>query len=361
MKEINMLGSLSSAGGGEQSLCDIANAFRRAGWKVNLYPWASVSPKHKDTEVLEKYDFSSGRIYSHMKSDLPLFFYGNDQIYSFVKEEKTRELIDKCSSLCVGINFTNGGIVNVDWMADKFRGALFLNREKERDFLNRRSHSLRNVRTRTMTPPVDISKFDAPLNPRTPGTPFIVLKHCRADIRKFVVERNKDGGDAPHLWQKHCPKITDAVLYRRLLARYPNIVFEFMHAPAAVKKEFEGVDRMVFREFDSMPVPDYLSRGHLYFYRLSNHCRDQGPRAIVEAQAAGLPVITENRDGPADRIIHGDTGFFALDHLDVERWIDKLYQNEEYRFDMAREARKHMCLSASVDNWVDEMATIFNQ
>ena len=40
---------------------------------------------------------------------------------------------------------------------------------------------------------------------------------------------------------------------------------------------------------------------------------DQGPRVIVEAMAAGLPAIAENRDGAADRVTD-ETGWLLDSH-----------------------------------------------
>ena len=53
-KEINVLASLSSKGGGEQSACKVVELLRNAGWKVNFHPWDTV---HKNY-LKEKFDIS---------------------------------------------------------------------------------------------------------------------------------------------------------------------------------------------------------------------------------------------------------------------------------------------------------------
>jgi ADP-heptose:LPS heptosyltransferase len=57
----------------------------------------------------------------------------------------------------------------------------------------------------------------------------------------------------------------------------------------------------------------YLSTGNLFWYLLPPGYTDQGPRVIMEAMAAGLPVIAENRDGAKDRVTP-DCGWLINSH-----------------------------------------------
>ena len=57
----------------------------------------------------------------------------------------------------------------------------------------------------------------------------------------------------------------------------------------------------------------HMEKACLYWYLLPPGYTDQGPRVIVEAMAAGLPVIAENRDGARDRVTK-QTGWLIDSH-----------------------------------------------
>ena len=65
--EINLLASLQSSGGGEQSAVAIAEILRAAGWIVNFHPWDRVDKKFATLELLGS--FKSG---AAIKPDIPL-------------------------------------------------------------------------------------------------------------------------------------------------------------------------------------------------------------------------------------------------------------------------------------------------
>jgi glycosyltransferase involved in cell wall biosynthesis len=50
------------------------------------------------------------------------------------------------------------------------------------------------------------------------------------------------------------------------------------------------------------PIPEFLSKGNLFWYSLPDGYSDMGPRVILEAMASGLPVIADNWGGAVDRV-----------------------------------------------------------
>ncbi|MBU2249205.1 MAG: hypothetical protein KKD77_20830 [Gammaproteobacteria bacterium] len=132
-KEINLLGNLNSSGGGEQSLVTIAGMLRKDGWKVNLYPWSTVNDRFRDVEVMPR-SFKDG-LGSSIVPGVPLLFYANDCVWDFVKEGQ--DVVDRSSSVIVGINYANGSLPKAEWLAKsgKLKAVIFQNEEKKQEFI----------------------------------------------------------------------------------------------------------------------------------------------------------------------------------------------------------------------------------
>ena len=109
---------------------------------------------------------------------------------------------------------------------------------------------------------------------------------------------------------------------------------------------------MVFHRWDSMPVTEFLRRGHVYLYRTSNMWRDQYPRVVAEALAAGLPVLTEPRDGTKDRVEHGDTGFHCVHFDEYLLALRTLKRKEDTRKAMGMNAKEWAKKNLDPKKWV---------
>ena len=112
---------------------------------------------------------------------------------------------------------------------------------------------------------------------------------------------------------------------------------------------------MRFFGWNEIPVTEFLSRGHVYLYRTSNHWRDNYPRVMAEALAAGLPVIGEPRDGPRDRIKHGDTGFYATHYDEYVLHLRTFYRKEKLRHAMGMYAKDWARSNLHPRRWVYEI------
>lgn len=359
-REINLLGNLNTKGGGEQSLVMIAKLLKENGWKVNLFPWGSVHDDFKDIEKMPV-SFSSDteawgdEMAEKMTPGLPLLFYANDCVWDFPKFAE--EVVEKSSMLIVGINFMLGGFKKCDWLSrsGKLRAVIFQNTEKREEW-QAQAIGYPDTELIVMYGAIDLDKFyEVCPSQRKDKEPMIVLKHCLDDNRKYVTEQSKNGGSKCHIWQHHFPKELDTKFYSRLLKDIKNVNFEFMKAPKELSEHFKNEKRMKFWDWNEIPVTEFLARGHVYLYRTSNHWRDNYPRVMAEALAAGLPVIGEPRDGPRDRIKHGDNGYLATHYDEYELHLRTLYRKEKFRHAMGMHAKDWARANLHPRRWVHEI------
>jgi len=346
---INLLGNLNTSGGGEQSLCTIAKILGDAGWKVNLYPWSSVHKNYQDLGLnIMPVSFKDGI------KDLsgPLLFYANDCIWDFVKS--AQELVKQASSLIISINYCNGTLPKAEWLAKsgKLKAVIFQNKEKQEEF-DRTAIGFEDTKLITLFGAIELDKFlEVCINKRK-DEDLVVLKHCVADYRKYITKESENNGDRLHIWQKNLHKELDTRFYARLLKDTKKTRFEFMEAHKELEEEFKNEPRMVFHKWDSMPVREFLSRGHVYLYRTSNMWRDQYPRVVAEALAAGLPVLSEPRDGTKDRIEYGDTGFYCVDYDGFLYALKLLQRKEDYRHKIGMNAKDWARQNLDPKRWAE--------
>jgi len=339
-KEINFLASLSSKGGGEGSACEIVRLLRKNGWIVHFFPWDKTHDSWKDVER-SKYTFLNGMSES-MVSDIPLFFYANDQIGRFL--ERGEEIVNKSSLLIVGINYINSGLPKSRWLhkSGKLKAILFQNKEKREEFI-RDQIGFENTELVVSFGAIQLDKFLllCPKKREKREEDFLVAKMCTPDSRKYVTKESLNQGKKIHLWQKKFSKELDTKLYSRLLHDTPkNVKFQFMEAHKELVDFFKNESRMIFYKWNEIPVTEFLEKSHCFFYRTSNAWRDMYPRVLGESMATGLPSIVENRDGPASRIIHGETGFFACHYDEYLLHIKTLERKMDLQYEMGNAAKQ---------------------
>ena len=363
-KEINFIASLQSRGGGEQSACKIVELLRSAGWKVNFYPWAKKHEKFNNVET-EKYSFHTDneKLKNEMPSGLPLLFYGNDQVNDFCKEELTGWLVEKSSKIIIGINYVNSKLPRCTWISKtgKVKAVICQNKEKLDEF-KRDMIGFQDTKMISLFGAIDLDTFyELEQRRRAKDEDMVILKHCGPDWRKYVTEKSEGTGEKIHQWQKDFAKDRDTKFYSKLLKDLPKTTkFVFMEAHPELIKHFAGEERMKFYQWDSMPVPEFLRHGHVYLYRTSNAWRDQYPRCVAEALAAGLPVITEPRDGTKDRVIHGDTGIHCFDYDMFLDAIKKYHRKENYRFNSGKNAKEWARKNLDPKEWVRVINGVIN-
>jgi hypothetical protein len=303
--------------------------------------------------------FEGGDMPRTMTPNIPLLFYGNDTVRKFT--ESAQPVVEKSSGVVIGINYMNGPIPKCDWLAKsgKLRAVIFQNEEKMGEF-DRDRIGFDSTRLISLYGAIDLNRFlEVCTSPHEKGEPLVVLKHCTADYRKYTTRDSEGKGEKIHIWQQKIHKENDIKFYTRLLKDVPDVRFEFMEAHKELVTEFKGEKRMKFRKWDSITVEEFLSRGHVYLYRTSNLWRDQYPRTVAEALAAGLPVLTEPRDGTKDRVMYGDTGFYCVDYDGFRYALKLLQRKEDYRQRMGRNAKDWARANLDPRRWVEIVEEVF--
>jgi glycosyltransferase involved in cell wall biosynthesis len=87
------------------------------------------------------------------------------------------------------------------------------------------------------------------------------------------------------------------------------------------------------------------------------------PNLIMEASAAGVPVVSTNCGGCVELIDHGVTGYLVSpDDVDgMSRYVDLLLGDPDKRSQMGKEGRKKMRENYSVKGMVAQMAQVYNE
>jgi glycosyltransferase involved in cell wall biosynthesis len=121
-------------------------------------------------------------------------------------------------------------------------------------------------------------------------------------------------------------------------ADFPSLIHE-VNAEYQVKWDFMGMPRelaarikasnITLRKEFSVSVKEYLSGLDLFCFYGSFSREEPWSRAVAEALTSGCPVISTNRGGNADQIIHGNNGFLCSNHDDFRKSIKMLLDNPD--------------------------------
>ena len=202
-----------------------------------------------------------------------LLVYADD----FVWEFGAPAMMDALSTLharqkVMVVNYRRGKIGEIPWTQgwDQY---LFLNRVQEADF---RRVCPTAAKTTVMAPCTDLAPF------------FAVTPNYTAPLR--VVRHNSQGDSK---FAKDCATNIQTVLDGRL-----DTTIHMMPGPSFVPVS----DRFVRHKKNDPPVPTFLASGNVFWYALPTGYIDAGPRAVIEAMAAGLPIVADPWGGVVDRV-----------------------------------------------------------
>ena len=298
--KVNVVANAHAQGGGEQSVQHILRMLIDDGNDVTFIPTKHLIPSFRIPPEVAVKPLADLKRDGADNCD-SLMFYANDAVYGIPEHRGFWEKsMARARRVVVCLNFVLGPAAQ-PWFLNKIDHVLFLNATKEREFLTKTQFS--RV-TSSMAPPVDIAPYLAMDSPDYSDINFV--RHGRHN-RKFD------------------PNITMALM-SQFSGLFPRARFAFMASPPCIKKAAKSkfsnglVDAY---NWDDMPVRRFLQKGCVFWYPLPEAMHDQGPRVIVEAMAAGIPCIVDNRDGAKDRVTP-ETGWLCDTPADYVKAVQEI-------------------------------------
>lgn len=306
-------------GGAERSVIEIAKQFIKNNWRVEITASGNISPAFENALP------PGVTITNHLSRPADcLLLYASDMVYNF-DQEKFRIFENlPAKRKVMALTYKIGKAGDVPWTIgwDKY---LFLSTTLCEQFkLKVKSEKLK-VEAAVLAPCVDLE-------------PFLICGNLRKSADKIKVVRHSSQGDSKY-------PISLLEIMAQTKAHY-----SFMPGPSWLVTG----DRVQWTGYSDKPedVAEFLSSGDLFWYLLPDGYTDQGPRVIVEAMAAGLPVIAENRDGAADRVTP-ETGWLINEHSEAIALINSL--TPTIIAEKGKAARQRALSEFKPEKWFEEI------
>jgi hypothetical protein len=331
--KIRIIANAHADGGGEQSTAELIWMLAQDGHDVHFHPTNRIAGSFKGPSADGRYgDITYGDSFVDEtikgKCDV-LVFYANDFVYRLDQyKEKWERLMDNAGRVVVVLNFTIGHSWH-DWFYSRVDQFLFLNTAKMKEL-------------------TDKVGFDVPCSSLAPAVnikPFLAINPNYGELR-FVRHSRYNG---------KYEKSDTIYILSRWMSMAPEAEFSFMATPPFLRDQVNNKSfpkaRFRFYDWNNIPVHQFLSFGSCFWYRLPQKMRDQGPRVIVEAMAAGIPVIADNRDGAKDRVATG-CGWLCNHNEDYILALEQILRDPEQLRIKGQKARQHARTEFDPKKWV---------
>jgi glycosyltransferase involved in cell wall biosynthesis len=318
---LRIAANIKFLGGAERSVIEIAKMFIANGWCVEL------SPANKNTAPdIQAALPAEVTLTGHITRPCDVFLlYASDMVFNFHHERfEVFNRIDAKRKV-MALTYKIGKAGSVPWTIgwDRY---LFLSTALENGFLEKidkanNKSSYYAPETKVLAPPVELEPF------------LKVQPDYAGDLR---IVRHSSQGD------KKFPECLPDIMSQC------KAKFSFMPGPSRLEQQI-NVTKFPYQN-DPGSVAAFLSKGNVFWYLLPEGYTDQGPRVIVEAMAAGLPVICEDRDGPADRVTT-ETGWKIDSHAEAVELINSL--TPEILAEKGAAARKRAQCEFEKEKWFE--------
>jgi len=315
-------------GGCGRSIDYFMKAFVELGWRVE-YVYSNPQPSgthrrcgHKDVIVTNNLEL--------LKAPCDVFLLASDDYVWEFKTDVVKEMFKgiQAKRKVMYINYKIGDIGTVPWTRG-FDQYLFLNETLADAFTTNYMKAMGRDKPYSIKPIV--------LPP-----PADVLEHLRTDIDysgEMKIVRHSSQGNA-----KYSKDINDKI--EAILEKFPKATVRLMPGPSFI----DNFDRVIIHPRNKPKVSEFLKLGNIYWYDLPEGYTEGGPRVILEALAAGLPVIASNSPGPQDRITK-ETGYLYNDFEEALPMFEKL-NDSAVRGKMGKAAKEHAKEKFNPDQWI---------
>ncbi len=293
---IRIIASARYLGGAERSVVEIAKIFSDRQWLVEF-----ASPTEQPSPEVIAALPDTVRITQHVTWPCDvLLLYASDQVFNFDQDRyKVFERI-QAGRKVMALTYKIGKAGEVPWTKG-WDWYLFLSTALRDGFVKKLPPSPFPLHTSVLAPPVDLDPF-LKVQPNYQGQPRVVTRYTTRG--QPIIVRHSSQGD-----KKFPPDLAE------IINATPNPFYKFMPGPAGLAlDDHQGACYPYSPHVRS--VADFLASGNMFWYLLPAGYTDQGPRVVCEAMAAGLAVLAENRDGPADRVTP-ETGWLIDDRAEA--------------------------------------------
>lgn len=230
-----------------------------------------------------------------------------------------RHALAGTASVQIVFNRTLGSLPRERWLEDVVTRLYFHDSWMRQSWrILSRDTPLADLPAEVLAPPVELAGFRK-LAARRPRPPPLIVGRLAGDA------------DVPH----NAPE-----LYRRLAAELPEAQFWFMPSPPGLEAELGGHSQFRFYRRNAVAVPEFLHACHIYALSYWRGVRVPGPRSLMEAMAAGCAPVVIDREGPRDRVVHGESGFRSNDDTQFINYIVRLARNAPLRDRVSAAARE---------------------
>lgn len=328
-KHIQIVSTARGWGGCARSVTTIMRKLIKLGHYVDFIPFGNTVASREWKNILQgdlkqvavKLDYFAVRA----EADV-LLMYADDRIWDFHLPEYQENFSRiGANRKIMMLNYRRGKVGQAEWTKgwDKY---MFLCSWQEKDLLK----VLPGVKTKVLPPCTDLEPFSK-VNPDY-GNGIRIVRHSSQGDTKFSPDFN--------------------VEVQNVLDSRSDVNLHFLPGPSFLAP---GPKVFKYPRTDRPEViANFLALGNLFWYSVPQGYQDMGPRVIVEAMAAGLPVIADSWiGGPSDRIVNGQTGFLFEEKIQHINAIATLRGDQLKALGEASRARARDHFSP--DAWVSEL------
>lgn len=326
-KTVKIVSTARGWGGCARSVTTIMELLINAGHKVEFIPFRNAVSSSEFKAIL-KGDLKDVKVtenYSTINEPCDvLLMYADDYVWDFVLPIAEKSFSDiKADRKIMMLNYRRGKVGEVPWTRgwDKY---MFLNGTQEQELL--KVHP--GVKTKVLPPCTDLSPF------------FEVTPNYEGNIK---VVRHSSQGDTKF------SKDFQVEVDRFLLVR-EDLELAFLPGPSFIQPNPRVIKTP--RTADPKVIAQFLSCGNLFWYSLPKGYMDQGPRVILEAMAAGLPILADSWGGAVDRVTPECGWLFSEkeDHAEILKSITSKELKQK-----GESSREHARANFSTQAWLNNI------
>lgn len=299
-KFIKIVSTARGYGGCARSVTTIMKFLLQQGHRVQFIPFRN-SVGSKELQEMFKTDLKDVDValgYGPVKEACDtLLMYADDYVWEFNKPEVAEVFAEiNATKKVMMLNYRRGPVGSAPWTRgwDQY---LFLCSMQEKELLS--VYPMAQGKTKVLAPCTILDPF------------LKVTPNYQNGVR---IVRHNSQGDSKFIGTNFSQVDCEREIVTMLEAR-SDLSMAMLPGPSFMPQNSRFVK--VARTANPFHIADFLSGGNLFWYSLPYGYTDMGPRVILEAMAAGLPVLADDWSGGAADRVTPETGWV----LPKKQWL----------------------------------------